>query len=37
VDAVRNADAILRAIKAGQFTMKFPTDRGSLFGRVWGP
>lgn len=37
VDAVRNADAILRAIKAGQFTMKFLTDRGSLFGRVWGP
>jgi hypothetical protein len=36
VDAARSPDAILRAIKAGQFSVKFASDRKSRFGRAWG-
>lgn len=35
VDAARNRDAILRAIKAGDFTARFSPDRRPRIGRGW--
>ncbi len=36
VEAARNRDAILRAIKAGEFSVRFAGDRRPRFGGAWG-